>query len=83
MSSPLFYIGIGLVIAGFLAWAWVNAIDDMMENHPDYRGEDLLEDYPPAEKRTETGKSAGDGVEKTETGQGVNTQLGARQGPKA
>lgn len=26
-----------------IAWAWVRGIDDMKENHPDYKGEDFLE----------------------------------------
>lgn len=25
-----------------LSWAWVNGIDNMKENHPDYKGEDFL-----------------------------------------
>jgi hypothetical protein len=25
-----------------LSWAWVSGIDYMIENHPDYRGEDLF-----------------------------------------
>jgi hypothetical protein len=26
----------------FLSWAWVNGIDNMKKNHPDYKGEDFL-----------------------------------------
>jgi hypothetical protein len=25
-----------------LSWAWVRGIDNMKENHPDYKGEDFL-----------------------------------------
>jgi hypothetical protein len=33
-----------LIIAAtsLLAWAWVRGIDDMKDNHPDYKGEDFL-----------------------------------------
>jgi hypothetical protein len=27
-----------------LAFFWVNRIDDMKKNHPDYKGEDLFDD---------------------------------------
>lgn len=43
----LFIILIIGLIVGFLTWAWIEGIDDMLENHPDYKGEDFLEDYPP------------------------------------
>jgi len=26
-----------------LAWAWTTGIDNMNQNHPDYKGEDFLE----------------------------------------
>ena len=29
-------------IASILAYAWMNGIDYMSENHPDYKGEDFL-----------------------------------------
>ena len=33
-----------LIVAAssLLAWAWVRGIDDMKDNHPDYKGEDFL-----------------------------------------
>ncbi len=33
-----------LIVAStaLLSWAWVRGIDYMMENHPDYKGEDLF-----------------------------------------
>lgn len=35
-----------LIISAFIAWSWINGIDDMMNNHPDYRGEDLIDEEP-------------------------------------
>jgi hypothetical protein len=26
-----------------LAWAWIRGIDNMKDNHPDYKGEDFLD----------------------------------------
>jgi hypothetical protein len=33
-----------LIVAAtsLLAWAWVRGIDNMKDNHPDYKGEDFL-----------------------------------------
>lgn len=31
-----------LLISGLIAWRWVKGIDYMMENHPDYKGDDLF-----------------------------------------
>jgi hypothetical protein len=45
-NEPLFYLGLSLLIAGFLAWAWIHGIDDMIEKHPDYTGEDMLDETP-------------------------------------
>jgi len=35
-----------LIVAStaLLSWRWVKGIDYMMENHPDYKGEDFLDD---------------------------------------
>jgi len=30
-----------------ISWVWVKNIDYMMTNHPDYKGEDFLDEYPP------------------------------------
>lgn len=43
----VFVFGTMSVILGFIVWAWVNGIDRMMREHPDYKGEDLLDEYPP------------------------------------
>lgn len=34
-----------------VSWIWVNGIDYMKTNYPDYKGEDFLEDYPPQKKK--------------------------------
>ena len=31
-----------LLCAGIISYLWVNAIDNMMKNHPDYKGDDFL-----------------------------------------
>jgi hypothetical protein len=46
----VFVFGIMAVILGFLVWAWVKGIDNMMRDFPDYKGEDLLDDTPPKKK---------------------------------
>ena len=35
-----------LIVAStaLLSWRWVRGIDYMMENHPDYKGEDLFDE---------------------------------------
>ena len=35
-----------LIVAAssLLAWAWVRGIDNMKDNHPDYKGEDLFDE---------------------------------------
>lgn len=42
-----------LIIAGFLAFIWVEGIDNMNKNWPDYRGEDLLDEYPPTKNKVD------------------------------
>jgi len=42
MGMIAFIIGC-LSILIIISWAWVSAIDDMMKNHPDYKGEDLMD----------------------------------------
>lgn len=39
---PIFII---LIICGFIAWRWVIGIDFMMENHKDYKGDDLFGEF--------------------------------------
>ena len=33
---------ISVAIAAIVAWFWVDGIDKMKQNHPDYKGEDWL-----------------------------------------
>jgi hypothetical protein len=40
-------VGLGLIVAVglmVLAWLWVNGIDYMKKNHPDYKGEDFFDE---------------------------------------
>ena len=30
------------IVIGFISWRWVEGIDYMQKNHPDYKGEDFL-----------------------------------------
>jgi hypothetical protein len=40
----MFGVVLFMVIAtGLLSWSWVKGIDYMMENHPDYTGDDFLD----------------------------------------
>ncbi len=34
--------GLMFVIVGFISWRWVEGIDYMQKNHPDYKGDDFL-----------------------------------------
>ena len=31
-----------VIVTALISWLWVNGIDYMKENHPDYKGEDFL-----------------------------------------
>ena len=33
-----------VLVVAILSWVWVGGIDYMKENHPDYKGDDFLED---------------------------------------
>jgi hypothetical protein len=32
-----------IIVTALISWSWVNGIDYMKENHPDYKGEDFLD----------------------------------------
>jgi len=37
------YVFIGMFVSVVIvSWAWATGIDNMKENHPDYKGEDFL-----------------------------------------
>ena len=38
----LLVFGIMFVIITFISWRWVEGIDYMKKNHPDYKGDDFL-----------------------------------------
>ncbi len=33
------------IIVAFISWRWVEGIDYMQKNHPDYKGHDLFGDF--------------------------------------
>jgi hypothetical protein len=37
---PVFIIM--FIVVGFISWRWVEGIDYMHKNHPDYKGDDFL-----------------------------------------
>jgi hypothetical protein len=39
----IFYLSIAIIIA-MVAFSWINGIDYMHKNHPNYKGEDLFEE---------------------------------------
>ena len=40
-----------IVFVGLISWSWVRGIDYMKENHPDYKGEDLFDEYKSNENK--------------------------------
>jgi hypothetical protein len=40
----LIIAGVISIVAGILVFYWVEGIDYMKENHPDYKGEDFLDE---------------------------------------
>lgn len=40
MIIPIIVI---VIISALIAWRWVEGIDYMQKNHPDYKGEDFLD----------------------------------------
>jgi hypothetical protein len=48
---PVFVIM--FIVVAFISWRWVEGIDYMKKNHPDYKGDDLFGDFndtPPWEE---------------------------------
>ena len=43
IMSYVIGIGCSLIMAAIVSFFWVRGIDDMKENHPNYKGEDFLE----------------------------------------
>ena len=54
--EQLWIFGICLIIAGFISWAWVQGIDRAMRDYPDYKGEDLLDEFPPEKEKWDDNK---------------------------
>lgn len=34
--------GVMIIVIGIISWSWVEGIDYMQKNHPDYKGDDLF-----------------------------------------
>ena len=34
--------GVMIIVIAYISWKWVEGIDYMQENHPDYKGDDFL-----------------------------------------
>ena len=43
--------GVMIFIIGFISWRWVEGIDYMQKNHPDYKGEDLFDEWDDTETK--------------------------------
>ena len=43
--------GVMIIIVGFISWTWVEGIDYMQKNHPDYKGEDLFDEWDDTETK--------------------------------
>lgn len=50
-NGNIIIFGVSIVISGIIAWYWVRGITYMMDNHPDYKGEDFLDEYSPKETK--------------------------------
>jgi hypothetical protein len=55
---PVFVI-MFLVVA-FISWRWVEGIDYMQKNHPDYKGEDFLDWGDDEHRRAAAGRDGWD-----------------------
>jgi len=42
MNTFWFFLGLFLLVAT-ISWLWVNGIDNMKKDHPDYDGKDFLD----------------------------------------
>ena len=45
--------GIMFIIIGFISWRWVEGIDYMQKNHPNYKGDDLFGEWDDNAAHTE------------------------------
>jgi hypothetical protein len=42
--------GVMFIVVALISWRWVEGIDYMQKNHPDYKGNDLFGDFDEDEK---------------------------------
>jgi len=40
-----------ILAVGVISWRWVEGIDYMQKNHPDYKGEDLFDEWDDTETK--------------------------------
>ncbi len=45
--------GVILIFIGIVSWRWVEGIDYMQKNHPDYKGDDLFGEWDDNKAHTE------------------------------
>jgi hypothetical protein len=48
--------GIMFLVVALISWRWVEGIDYMQKNHPDYKGDDLFGEFD-EEKTHKNGKN--------------------------
>ena len=46
-------IGCSALLAAIVSFFWVRGIDNMKENHPDYKGEDMFDEWDDNKTHTE------------------------------
>ena len=46
-------IGCSALLAAIVSFFWVRGIDNMKKNHPDYKGEDLFDEWDDNKAHTE------------------------------
>jgi hypothetical protein len=50
-NKNMIIVIISMVLAvGVISWRWVEGIDYMQKNHPDYKGDDLFGEYDEDDK---------------------------------
>lgn len=50
IQSTIIVALVALPALAYLCWMWVNGIDYMKENHPDYKGDDLFGEFDEDDK---------------------------------
>ena len=53
IRSYVIGIGCSFIMAAIVSFFWVRGIDYMKENHPEYKGEDMFDEWDDNKKHTE------------------------------